>query len=100
MFDEIEAQGVYEYFEDLNSIAKDIVRLKGKTNTLERNVEQTRSEIKNVETGLRSEIKQTAESVSIEVGKAVSDLEIGTVNILRNSTTLDFEDYLFETDDE
>lgn len=100
LFDEIEAQGVYEYFEDLNSIAKDIVRLKGKTNTLERNVEQTRSEIKNVETGLRSEIKQTAESVSIEVGKAVSDLEIGTVNILRNSTTLDFEDYLFETDDE
>lgn len=100
LFDEIEAQGVYEYSEDLNSIAKDIVRLKGKTNTLERNVEQTRSEIKNVEKGLRSEIKQTAESVSIEVGKAVSDLEIGTVNILRNSTTLDFEDYLFETDAE
>ena len=98
LFDEIESKGVYEYSEDLNSIAKDIVRLKGKTNTLERTVEQTRSEIKDVESNLRTEIKQTADSVVIEVGKAVNDLEIGSVNILRNSTTLDFEDYLFESD--
>ena len=98
LFDEIETKGVYEYSEDLNSIAKDIVRLKGKTNIIERTVEQTRSEIKDIEKNLKSEIKQTADSVSIEVGKAVGDLEIGSVNILRNSTTLDFEDYSFESD--
>ena len=98
LFDEIESKGVYEYSEDLNSITKDIVRLKGKTNVLERTIEQTRSEIKDVENDLRTEIKQTADSVSIEVGKAIENIDIGSVNILRNSTTLDFEDYFFETD--
>ena len=30
--------------------------------------------------------------------KAIENIDIGSVNILRNSTTLDFEDYFFETD--
>lgn len=92
LFDEIEAEGVYKYSENLNSITRDIVRLKGKTNVLERTVEKTRSEIKDVERNLRTEIEQTADKVAIEVGKS---LEIGSVNILRNSRTLAYSDYFF-----
>ena len=89
LFDEIESKGVYEYSEDLNNIAKDIVRLKGKTNILQRDIERTRSEIKDVESGLRTEIEQTASRFAVEV--------IGSVNLLRNYMTLDFPDYYFET---
>lgn len=97
LFDEVESKGVYEYAEDLNNVLKDIVRLKGKTNILERTLEKTRSEIKDVEANLKTEIEQTANSISLEVGKAVNDLEIGSVNIIRYATTLDYVDYYFES---
>lgn len=92
LFDEMESKGVYKYSENLNSVTRDIVRLKGKTNVLERTVEKTRSEIKDVERNLRTEIEQSADRIAIEVGKS---LEIGSVNILRNSRTLAYSDYFF-----
>ena len=95
LFDEIEAKGVYKYSENLNSYTRDIIRLKSKTNVIERTVEKTRAEIKDIETDLRAEIEETAGNIKIEVGKAVEDLEIGSVNILRNSRTLIYTDYFF-----
>lgn len=89
LFDDIQAQGVFEYDEDVNSLQKDVFRLKGKTNILQRDIERTRSEIKDVESGLRTEIEQTASRFAVEV--------IGSVNLLRNYMTLDFPDYYFET---
>ena len=89
LFDDIQAQGVFEYDEDVNSVQKDVFRLKGKTNILQRDIERTRSEIKDVESGLRTEIEQTASRFAVEV--------IGSVNLLRNYMTLDFPDYYFET---
>ena len=91
--DTLEANGELEYKEDVNSLSKDIKQLKGKTNVLERTVEKTRSELTNVEQGLRSEIEQTAANVKIEVE---ASLQVGSVNLLRNSQTLNFEDYYFE----
>lgn len=91
--DTLEANGELDYKEDVNSLAKDIIQLKGKTNVLERTVERTRSELKDVENGLRSEIEQTAENVKIEVE---AGLQVGSVNLLRNSQTLNFEEYYFE----
>lgn len=67
--DTFESKGVYEYEEKVNSVNKEIKRLKGKTNLLERNVEQTRSEIKNVESGMRTQIKQLSDSVAVVVDK-------------------------------
>lgn len=48
------------------SINSDIIALRGKTNELYRDLEQTRSTITDVEAGLRSEITQTAERLTSE----------------------------------
>lgn len=93
LMDTIEAKGVLEYGEDVNSIENEIIQLKGKTNVLIRNIDETRSEIKSVEEGLRTEIQQTAGSIKAEVE---ASLKVGAVNLLRNSRTLEFGDYYFE----
>lgn len=74
--DTFESKGVYEYEEKVNSVHKEVKKLKGKTNKLERTVEQTRSEIKDVEKGLQSEIIQTAEGLKSKVskGEVVSEI--------------------------
>ena len=90
--DSLEANGNLDYVDDVNSLSKDIRQLKGKTNILERTIDKTRSEIKDVESGLRTEIEQTAQNVKVEVK---AELQVGSVNLLRNSQTLDFEDYYF-----
>ena len=86
--------GIHSLSDDIraiNAFSKEIIKLKGKTNTLERSVEETRSQISNVETGLRSEISQTAGSIRAEV-KGIS---VGAVNLLRRSQTLNYDDYYF-----
>lgn len=93
--DTLEANGELDYKENVNSLEKDIVQLKGRTNVLERTVDRTRSELKDVENGLRSEIEQTAENVKIEVE---ASLQVGSVNLLRESQTLNFKDYYFENE--
>jgi len=67
--DTFESKGVYEYAEKVNSVNKEVKRLKGKTNKLERTVEMLNSEINDEESGLKSQIKQTAESVQSKVSK-------------------------------
>lgn len=64
------AAGEKFYTKKLNSTQKSIVQLKGKTNKIERNVEETRLEIKDVESGLSSQITQNAKSISVEVKRA------------------------------
>lgn len=68
--DKFYANGVEEYNERVNSISNDIVQLKGKTNELERTTEETKSTIANIESGLSSQISQTAELISTEVTRA------------------------------
>lgn len=116
LMDTIEANGVLQYKEDVNSIEKEIIQLKGKTNVLIRDINETRSEIKNVEEGLRTEIQQSASGIRTEVenvennlrteidqsadkikAEVQASLKVGAVNLLRNSRTLYFEDYYFDT---
>ena len=78
LFDEIQTQGVFEYGEDVNSVQKDIVRLKGRANVLERTLEQTKSQITETETKVRN-------------------LKIGAANLIRQSETLIYQDYYFQT---
>lgn len=68
--DSMQASGVYEYAEKVNSINEQINQLRGKTNTLVRNVEETQSTLEDVATGLQSQITQTAEAISSEVSRA------------------------------
>ena len=53
-----------------NSLQKQIIQLKGKTNTLTRTVEETRLEMKDIEQGLSNEISITAQGLSAEITRA------------------------------
>lgn len=59
-----------KYSKQVNGINKSIIQLRGKTNELERNVEETRSEIKDVESGLNTKITQTAGKIELEAQRA------------------------------
>lgn len=74
--DTFESKGVFEYEEKVNSTNKDIKKLKGKTNKLERTVEKLNSEIYDEENGLKTQIEQTAEEITMKVskGEVVSEI--------------------------
>lgn len=65
--DTYKAEGTQQYAGRVNSIHKSIVQLKGKTNVLERTIEETISEIKDIEEGFTSKINQTVKSISMAV---------------------------------
>ena len=62
--DEFESNGEEYRSVDVNSTSDQIKKLQGRSNVLERSIDETRSTITNVEKGLKSEIKQTAESIT------------------------------------
>lgn len=72
--DEIGADGVGKYGDKVNGVQKSIIQLKGKTNTLERNVDETISELKDLEKNTETRFTQTAESITAEAKRA-SDAE-------------------------
>lgn len=65
--DEIRADGVEKYGDKVNGVQKSIIQLKGKTNELVRNVDETRSTITDVEKGLQSQITQTAGNIEQKI---------------------------------
>ena len=67
--DNFSANGNEYFAENVNSVESKIIQLKSKTNTLERNVDETKSQIADVEQGLQSQITQTAESINFTVSK-------------------------------
>lgn len=71
--DEFESNGEEYRSVDVNSTIGQIKKLQGRSNVLERSIDETRSTIANVEKGLKSEIKQTAESITSEVERATSE---------------------------
>ena len=68
--DSFTTKGEERYGEKVNSVRNSIIQLKGKTNELERNVEETKSTITDVEKGLQSQITQNASSITAEVKRA------------------------------
>lgn len=68
--DSFSSVGEQYYSEKVNSVQTDIKQLENKSNVLFRNIEETRSTIKDVQDGLESQIKQTADSVTAEVKRA------------------------------
>lgn len=65
--DDFSADGEEYFTEKVNDIQTSITQLKGKTNTLERTIEETRSTITDVESGLQSQITQTAGQIVLSV---------------------------------
>ena len=74
--DTISSNGIERYSEKVNSVSNDIVQLKGKTNELERTVEETKSMITDEENGLKTQITQTKDSITTEVTRAKNAEEI------------------------
>lgn len=72
--DNYEATGEEYRSTQVNSVHKSIIQLKGKTNVLTRTIEETNSKITDVESGLSSEIKQTATDIRAEVKNTVDGL--------------------------
>ena len=72
--DDFSAEGEEYQSEKVNDIQTEIKQLKGKSNTLERTIEETRSTIANVEEGLQSEISQTADAIRLEVAEETNEL--------------------------
>ena len=89
--DSISSSGVYEYSEKVNSVNSSIIQLKGKTNELERNVEETKSTITDVGKGLQSQITQNAEMISLEVERATKSEGILSSNITQNAEKIQSE---------
>lgn len=68
--DSYSADGEEYRSKQVNGVMNDIKQLRGKTNELERNVEETRSEIKDVESGLDTKITQNAGKIESEAKRA------------------------------
>ena len=54
----------------VNSLQKQIIQLKGKSNVLTRTVEETRLEMRDIEQGLSNDIRITAEGLDAEITRA------------------------------
>lgn len=70
MHDTLSSEGVENYGAAVNSLARSIIQLKGKTNVLTRTVEETNEKITDVEQGLSSEISHTAAQIQAEAKRA------------------------------
>ena len=70
--DDLSADGEEYLSENASGIESQIQQIKGKSNVLERNIDETVSKISDVEQGLKSEISQTAESITSTVASAQS----------------------------
>lgn len=73
--DTYEANGVKKYAEKVNGVHQSIMQLKGKSNTLERTIEMTRLEMKDMGEGLSNEIIATADKFAIDLQNTKTGLE-------------------------
>lgn len=88
--DDYEATGEEYRSTQVNSVHKSIIQLKGKTNVLTRTIEETNSKITDVESGLSSEIKQTATDIRAEVKNTADGLSSSieqTANSIRSEVS-------------
>lgn len=86
--DSFRANGVYQYEEKINSVNYQINQLRGKTNELERNVEETKSTITDVEKGLQTQITQNAEKIETKASSdELESLSTQTAEGFKNTVT-------------
>ncbi len=85
--DSYEAQGAETYSEGANGLQRDIIQLKGKTNTLIRTVDEMRSTIEDVESGLMSEIVQTADEIKLSVAD-LDERVSGEIEVMNDEISL------------
>lgn len=70
--DAYSANGTEWYEEKVNGVHTSIMQIKGKANILTRTIEETRLEIKDIESGLETKILQNAKGIELEAKRAIS----------------------------
>lgn len=89
--DAIDIKGEELYGNEVKSLHEQIIQLKGKTNVLTRTVEETKSEIRDVEAGLTSSITQTAGKIETEVTRATGAEASLSTRITQTSNSITAE---------
>lgn len=84
--DDLEADGEEYRTNGANGIQKSILKLKGRSNVLERTIEKTQSTITDVEKGLQSQITQTATEIRTEVKNTTDGLSSRIIQNADNIT--------------
>lgn len=98
--DTFEAKGTIEYEDEVNSTHRDVVKLKGKTNVLERTIEETKSTITDVENNLQSQITQNATEINATVSSLQKEVSDSTESTNEAITELQKEVSAKMTDEE
>lgn len=86
--DSLEADGEEYRTSKVNGVQRSILQLKGKSNTLERSIEETKSTIVDVEKDLQSQITQTASEIRSEVKNTTDGL---SSRITQNASSITAE---------
>lgn len=86
--DNLEADGEEYRTSKVNGVQRSILQLKGKSNTLERSIEETKSKIVDVEKDLQSQITQTASEIRSEVKNTADGL---SSRITQNASSITAE---------
>lgn len=84
--DDLEADGEEYRTSKANGMQRSILKLKGKSNVLERTIEKTQSTITDVEKGLQSQITQTASEIRTEVKNTTDGLSSRIIQNADNIT--------------
>lgn len=71
----IQSKGLSEYSQAASYSNTSLIALLGKTNRLYRDIEETRSTITDIERGLQTEIRQTAEGIEIQIADLQSQID-------------------------
>lgn len=87
----IQAKGSERQQERRNSLADSILQIKGKSNVLERSIEETKLTIKDVEQGLSSRITQNAGSITSEIERATSAEDLLNSRIVQTDDKISLE---------
>ena len=86
------ARGLEEREEQVNSFDSRLIQLRGKSNELERTIEETRSTIVDVEQGLSTQITQTAEALEVEIQRLQSEID-GEIEYFERAGTPTLNNY-------
>lgn len=70
--DSYSASGTEKYSGNVNSVASSILQLKGKTNRLTRTVDETVSQISDLEESTETKFRQTARQIELEAKRAIN----------------------------
>lgn len=90
--DNYTAEGTKHYEKNINSVKKDVIKLKSKVNVLTRTVDETKSSIEDLDKNIRSEITQSAEELRLEIGSSTESTKKYTDDKLKTySTTVEME---------